>query len=142
MDRTSESYLYRNLEGTSPYVSSVPQSQLEYWGSDDGKIVFIYTGKAGQHDEEWVGVGQAAGTQTTNMTSANLIGISSAAISDNASGTINTWGSISEDHSGLTIDSDYYAQEGGTLSTSSTSPAQLMGKAINATTINMKDYTG
>ena len=76
------------------------------------------------------------------MTSANLIGISSAAISDNASGTINTWGSISEDHSGLTIDSDYYAQEGGTLSTSSTSPAQLMGKAINATTINMKDYTG
>jgi hypothetical protein len=42
----------------------------------------------------------------------------------------------------LTIASDYYAQADGTISTTSTSPAQLIGKAISATQINIKDYTG
>ena len=42
----------------------------------------------------------------------------------------------------LTIASDYYAQSDGTLTTTSTSPAQLIGKAISATQINIKDYTG
>lgn len=78
----------------------------------------------------------------SNLTSTNLIGVASAAISDEATGTINTWGSMNEAQSSLSINSDYYVQEDGTISTTSTSPAQLLGKAINATTINIKDYTG
>ena len=42
----------------------------------------------------------------------------------------------------LTVASDYYVQEDGTLSTTSTSPAQLIGKAIKTNQINIKDYTG
>jgi len=42
----------------------------------------------------------------------------------------------------LTIGSDYYVQEDGTLSTTSTSPAQLIGNAIKTNQINIKDYTG
>ena len=42
----------------------------------------------------------------------------------------------------LTIGSDYYVQTNGTLSTTSTSPAQLIGKAIKTNQINIKDYTG
>tara|TARA_Y100000361_G_scaffold154049_1_gene177935 strand:- start:2 stop:2584 length:2583 start_codon:yes stop_codon:yes gene_type:complete len=42
----------------------------------------------------------------------------------------------------LTVTSDYYVQEDGTLSTTSTSPAQLIGKAIKTNQINIKDYTG
>tara|TARA_A100001037_G_scaffold124324_2_gene112909 strand:- start:3799 stop:5268 length:1470 start_codon:yes stop_codon:yes gene_type:complete len=79
---------------------------------------------------------------STNLTSTNLLGIASGAISDTATGTINTWGSRNEVQTSLTIGSDYYVQIDGTISTTSTSPAQLIGKAITATQINIKDYTG
>ena len=78
----------------------------------------------------------------TNLTATNLLGIAAGAILDTATGTINTWGSRNEVQSGLTIASDYYAQEDGTITTTSTSPAQLLGKALSATQINIKDYTG
>jgi len=42
----------------------------------------------------------------------------------------------------LTVTTDYYVQEDGTISTTSTSPAQLIGKAIKTNQINIKDYTG
>ena len=78
----------------------------------------------------------------TNMTATNLLGVASGAILDTATGTINTWGSRNEVQTGLTIGSDYYVQEDGTITTTSTSPAQLIGTAISATQINIKDYTG
>jgi len=81
-------------------------------------------------------------TQATNLTASNLLGIASDAILDTATGTINTWGSRNQVQTGLTIASDYYAQEDGTITTTSTSPAQLLGKALSATQINIKDYTG
>ena len=78
----------------------------------------------------------------TNLTATNLLGIAAGAISDTATGTINTWGSRNEAQSSLTIGSDYYVQTDGTITTSSSGEAQLIGKAITATQINMKDYTG
>ena len=81
-------------------------------------------------------------TATSNLTSTNLLGIAAGAISDTATGTINTWGSRNEVQTSLTIGSDYYVQEDGTITTTSTSPAQLIGTAISATQINIKDYTG
>ena len=78
----------------------------------------------------------------TNLTATNLLGIASGAILDTATGTINTWGSRNEVQTGLTIGSDYYVQGDGTITTTSTSPAQLIGTAISATQINIKDYTG
>ena len=79
---------------------------------------------------------------STNLTATNLLGIAAGAISDTATGTINTWGSRNEAQSSLTIGSDYYVQTDGTITTSSSGEAQLIGKAITATQINMKDYTG
>ena len=79
---------------------------------------------------------------SSNLTSTNLLGIAAGAISDTETGTINTWGSRNEVQTSLTIGSDYYAQNDGTITTSSTSPAQLLGKALSATMINIKDYTG
>ena len=76
----------------------------------------------------------------SNLTSTNLLGIAAGAISDTATGTINTWGSRNEAQSSLTIGSDYYVQNNGTITTSS--DGQLIGKAITATQINIKDYTG
>ena len=76
----------------------------------------------------------------TNLTATNLLGIASAAILDTATGTINTWGSRNEVQTSLTIASDYYVQNDGTITTSSS--GQLIGEAITATQINIKDYTG
>ena len=87
----------------------------------------------------WVKLGKTGGT-SSNLTSTNLLGIAAGAISDTATGTINTWGSRNEAQSSLTIGSDYYVQDDGTITTDS--GGQLIGKAITATQINMKDYTG
>jgi hypothetical protein len=78
----------------------------------------------------------------SNLTASNLLGVASGAILDTATGTINTWGSRNEVQTSLTIASDYYVQTDGTITTTSTSPAQLLGKALSATMINIKDYTG
>jgi hypothetical protein len=83
---------------------------------------------------------QVAGT-TTNLTATNFLGLADAAISDTATGKINVKGSINSKQSSLTIGSDYYVQEDGTVTTSSTSPAQKIGQAVTATTINMMDLT-
>lgn len=83
--------------------------------------------------------GRAFSPIQTNLTSTAFIGLAAQAISDSATGTINTAGSLNESQSGLTIGSDYYVQEDGTISTTSTSPAVKIGQAVKATTINMKN---
>jgi hypothetical protein len=75
----------------------------------------------------------------TNVTSTNFLGISDASISSAASGNITIKGGIaSTGLSSLTPGSDYYVQDDGTLSTSSTNTKA--GKALSATTINL-EYT-
>ena len=76
---------------------------------------------------------------STNLTSTNLLGISAEAITSGATGVINTWGGLNEGQSSLTPASIYYVQGNGTISTVSTSPAQKIGQAISATTLNLKD---
>ena len=71
------------------------------------------------------------------VSSTDFIGLAGQAISDTASGTINVIGSLNESQSGLTIGSDYYVQNDGTLST--TTSDVKVGKAISATQINMKN---
>ena len=61
--------------------------------------------------------------ESTNLTSTNLLGIASGAISDTATGKINTWGSRNEVQTSLTIGSDYYVQIDGTITAGSTSIA-------------------
>ena len=86
------------------------------------------------------GTGVVAKLDSSTLTSTNLLGIAAGAISDTATGTINTWGSRNEAQTSLTIGSDYYVQTDGTITTDT--DGQLIGKAITATQINIKDYTG
>ena len=80
----------------------------------------------------------------SNLTTTNLIGVADEAIADGATGRVNTWGSVNSTQSGMTIGSDYYAQHDGniTISNAANSGQQLLGKAISATKLNIKDYTG
>tara|TARA_Y100000004_G_scaffold87704_1_gene98312 strand:+ start:1667 stop:3145 length:1479 start_codon:yes stop_codon:yes gene_type:complete len=75
---------------------------------------------------------------TNNL--ANFIGITDAAISNTASGNVTIKGGISTNVSSLTIGSDYYVQADGSISTTSTSPAVKIGKALSATALNL-EYT-
>ena len=74
---------------------------------------------------------------TTNN-SADFIGISDAAISDTASGSVTIKGGISTNVTGLTANLTYYVQDNGSLST--TTSTVLAGKALSSTSINL-DYT-
>ena len=77
-------------------------------------------------------------TGTNNL--ANFIGITDEAISNTASGNVTIKGGISTNVSSLTIGSDYYVQADGSISTTSTSPAVKIGKALSATALNL-EYT-
>ena len=60
------------------------------------------------------------------------IGISSAAISNSATGTINVLGGINEGQSSLAVGSTYYMTDAATLSTTAVSGREI-GKALSAT---------
>lgn len=77
-------------------------------------------------------------TGSTLTNSADFIGITDAAISDTASGSVTIKGGISTNVTGLTANSTYYVQDDGTLST--TTSSVLAGKALSSTSINL-DYT-
>ena len=74
----------------------------------------------------------------SSTNSSDFIGISDAAISDTASGSVTIKGGISTNVTGLTANSTYYVQDDGTLST--TVSSVLAGKALSSTSINL-DYT-
>jgi hypothetical protein len=78
-------------------------------------------------------------TAGTNLTAADLLGISDAAISDTASGNITVKGGIAVNGlSSLTPGTDYYAQGDGTISTSSSGDAVKLGRALSATSIDLE----
>ena len=96
--------------------------------------VYVYGGKDQDASD---GVSHIITAASSN--NVNFIGITAEAISDTATGSVNVYGGINEAQTGLTIGSDYYVQDDGSLSTA-TSTVKA-GQAISATTINMMDLT-
>ena len=153
---TTDNYLYYingTVSGTSisfntearAYSDNATSPRAGISTATSGKVLFIINPSStvgGLIDNYIYGAVLQNVVTTTNLTSTNLLGIASAAILDTATGTINTWGSRNEVQTSLTIASDYYVQSDGTITTASASPAQLIGEAITATQINIKDYTG
>ena len=124
--------------GTDTEMDSQAYEYFDVAKADDADGHFLVMGD-NNSSTAWVKLGKTGGT-SSNLTSTNLLGIAAGAISDTATGTINTWGSRNEAQTSLTIGSDYYVQDDGTITTST--GGQLIGKAITATQINIKDYTG
>ena len=83
-------------------------------------------------------VGKAFTYNPDGIVNTDFIGISDAAISDTASGSVTIKGGISTNVTGLTPNSTYYVQADGSLST--TASDVLAGKALSSTSINL-DYT-
>ena len=89
---------------TSSYIASTYDSNAQ-------KVVIAYRDD-GNSD---FGTGVVFTVGSSN--SADFIGITDAAISNAATGKVNVYGGINEAQSGLTIASDYYVQNDGTLNT-------------------------
>lgn len=83
------------------------------------------------------GQGQTVQMQNSfsRTNSSSFVGITEAAISDTATGTVTLQGGINTKVTGLTIGSTYYVQDDGTLGTGSTSI--VAGEALSATSINL-----
>ena len=75
--------------------------------------------------------GRRVEANATNLTSTNLLGISNETQADGQTTEIAIIGSVVDGFTGLTIGTNYYVQEDGTITTST--GGQLIGKAISAT---------
>ena len=78
-------------------------------------------------------------TSTTNLTSTNFVGTSTAAYTNGQTATIAVQGGLSTNQTGLTIGSTYFVQPTGTLATTAGTPSVNAGKALSATTLLLKD---
>jgi len=103
---------------------------------NSGKFIVVYndTGNSGYGTSI---LGQLAATET-NLTSTNFLGITDAAISSGASGSVTIKGGLKSELSSLTPNSIYYVQGNGSISTASTAPAVRIGKALSSTTLNLE----
>jgi len=98
-----------------------------------GRVVIVNSPTIAGNDHGKAIVYKSEGSNNTDF-----IGITDAAISDTASGSVTIKGGISTNVTGLTANSTYYVQSDGSLST--TSSDVLAGKALSSTSINL-DYT-
>ena len=114
------------------FESGEPKHFASAFSTADNKTAILYTDE--QNSDNVTYVVQANAIQ--NYT--DFIGITDAAISDTASGSVTIKGGISTNVTGLTANLTYYVQTNGTLST--TTSDVLAGKALSSTSINL-DYT-
>jgi len=94
-------------------TTTVTEHQSAVYDSTNRKVVVAY-GENNASGEALVY--QAAGTASvSNLSTTTFIGITAEAISNAATGAVNVYGGINEAQSGLTIASDYYVQDDGSL---------------------------
>ena len=99
-----------------------------------GKSIVLYQASVNS-DEATVSLVTPSGT---NLTATNFVGTSTAAFTNGQTATIVPKGGVSTNQSSLTIGSTYYVQSDGTVSTVSTSPAVILGKAVSSTSLILK----
>jgi hypothetical protein len=135
-------FVLYNSTGTSPYTPTLgtpveflpntPFYTQVAWGGDNNYAV-TYTATINSAYR-----GGSNGFNFSNLST--FIGIADAAISDTATGSVTIKGGIATNASlpTLTPNSVYYVQGDGTISTTSTSPAVRLGKALSSTSINLE----
>ena len=101
-----------------------------------GKFVAIYYGYV-----TVAKVGQVNVSGTTNLTTSNFLGTSTAAYNDGETATITLQGGVSTNQSNLTTGLTHYLSEYGTLTTTETSPSVVAGKALSSTDLLLADWS-
>jgi len=126
-----------SLSATVTFLSvGGPNEPVLVFDSANNKVVISYTDFGSTPFGN--GTSKVFQTAFTSTNATDFIGISDAAISDTATGSVTIKGGISTNVTGLTANSTYYVQDDGSLST--TASDVLAGKALSSTSINL-DYT-
>ena len=99
------------------------------YDANANKVVIAYQDQGNSNN------GTALTYDQSGFLSSNFVGITEAAISDTATGTVTLQGGINTKVTGLTVGSTYYVQDNGTLGTGSTSI--VAGEALSTTSINL-----
>ncbi len=76
---------------------------------------------------------------TDVFTNGKFIGFTDAAISNGQSGKVNMIGGISTNQTGLTVNSKYYLQTDGTVTTANPTSAVFVGQAVSSSIMNIKE---
>ena len=76
---------------------------------------------------------------TDVFTNGKFIGFTDAAISNGQSGKVNMIGGISTNQTGLTVNSKYYLQTDGTVTTANPTSAVFVGQAVSSSFMNIKE---
>ena len=107
-----------SISFSSTYIFNAGSSEyteIAFDPNDNGKFVVAYK-NTGNSNYGTAIVGDLAGTVTsTNLTSTNFAGTSTAAFTNGQTATIVPQGGVSTNQSSLTIGSTYYVQPAGTL---------------------------
>ena len=136
----SGAYISGTISGTGiSFDSSADYSTTAIYNSAaydpvGGKVVFSFADTSNSN----YGTTKLLYPAATNLTSTNFLGITDAAISSGASGSVTIKGGLKSGLSSLTPNSIYYTQGDGSISTVSTSPAVRIGKALSSTTLNLE----
>ena len=86
------------------------------------------------------GTSQVFSPSTLTLTSTNFIGITDAAIADTATGAVIVKGGVSANVTGLTIGSDYYVQDDGSISSPTGAyPYNISGGVYNSVSLVVSD---
>ena len=122
-------------------TTTVTEHQSAVYDSTNRKVVVAY-GENNASGEALVY--QAAGTASvSNLSTTTFIGITAEAISNAATGAVNVYGGINEAQSGLTIASDYYVQDDGSLAAGVTSiPFDISGATYASQSFNALSVVG
>ena len=112
---------------TSTYISAT-------FDSNSNKVVIACR----DGGNSYYGTGIVYTTGSTTLTDTNFIGISDAAYSNTATATIQTEGATDDAQTGLTIGSEYYVQDDGTLGTTADTYTVKAGIALSATELLIK----
>ena len=83
-------------------------------------------------------VGTAVVFENASSNNTSFLGITDAAITSGASGSVTIKGGLKSELSSLTPNSIYYVQSDGSVTTVSTAPAVRIGKALSSTTLNLE----
>ena len=104
-----------------------------------GKFVFLSSVASTYYGTAVVCQLEAAGLGTTNLTSTNFLGTSTATYTNAQTATIMLQGGVSDNQTGLTVGSTYYVQPDGTFATTAGTPSVEAGKALSVTSLLLSD---
>jgi hypothetical protein len=110
------------------------------YNTDEEALVTIFQENASTSKDLKYQVLYYLSSTSSNLDTANYLGVASTSASANASVNINIPGSINNDQTGLTIGKNYYTSGAGVIST--TLSSNFVGKAISSTQLLLEEKKG